>query len=131
MGQTHLPVGNPKVQAEEGYGPSPINIKHKIALGYSRGQFSPQQNPKSHRTEGQKRYRTKLERKSKNIKGKLPLLPFNTLHLTEPHSLTFTTTSNDFEYGLMGQVSILESLNLHVDEGQWMQVGIKGKVSNL
>ena len=95
----------------------PDNIKHRIALGYSRGEFSPRQNPKSHRTEGQKRYRAKLERKSKNIKGKLPLLPFNTLHLTEPNSLAFTTTPNDFGYGLMGQVSILESLNLHVDEG--------------
>ena len=63
--------------------------------------------------------------------GKAALLPFNTLHLTESHSLAFTTTSNDFEYGLMGQVSVLESLNLHVDEGQWTQAGIKGKVSNL
>ena len=45
--------------------------------------------------------------------------------------MAFTTTPNDFGYGLMGQVSILESLNLHVDEGQQTQVGIKGKVSDL
>ena len=31
----------------------------------------------------------------------------------------------------MGQVSVLESLTPHVDEGQWTQAGIKGKVSNL
>ena len=31
----------------------------------------------------------------------------------------------------MGQVSVLESLTLHVDEGQWTQADIKGKVSNL
>ena len=31
----------------------------------------------------------------------------------------------------MGQVLVLESLTLHVDEGQWTQASIKGKVSNL
>ena len=40
--------------------------------------------------------------------GKLPLLPFNILHLTEPYSPAFTTTPNHSEYGLMGQVSVLE-----------------------
>ena len=59
------------------------------------------------------------------------MLPFNALHLTEPHSLAFTTTPNDFEYGLMGQVSVLESLTLHVDEGQRTQANIKGKISDL
>ena len=43
MGQAHLLVGSPKAQAEEGYGPTSINIKHKIALGYSRGPLSPRQ----------------------------------------------------------------------------------------
>ena len=59
------------------------------------------------------------------------MLPFNALHLTEPHSLAFTTTPNDFEYGLMGQVSVLKSLTLHVDEGQRTQANIKGKISDL
>ena len=59
------------------------------------------------------------------------LLPFNALNLTEPHSLAFTTTPNDFEYGLMGQVSVLERLTLYVDEGQWTQANIKGKIGNL
>ena len=45
--------------------------------------------------------------------------------------MAFTTTPNDFGYGLMGQVSVLESLNLHVDEGQRTQASIKGKISNL
>src|SRR6266702_263192 len=36
-------MGSPKAKAEEGYGPNSNNIKHKIALGYSRGQFSPRQ----------------------------------------------------------------------------------------
>ena len=61
----------------------------------------------------------------------MPLLSFNTLHLTEPYSSAFTTTPNDFGYGLMGQVSVLERLTLHVDEGQRTQASIKGKVSNL
>ena len=55
-----------------GLWPKPDNIKHKIALGYSRGQFNPRQNPKSHRTKGQKRYRTKLERKSKISRESCP-----------------------------------------------------------
>ena len=74
---------------------------------------------------------TRLERKSENIQGKLPLLPFNTLYLTELYSSAFTTTPNDFGYGLMRQVSVLEKLTLHVDEGQRTQASIKGKVSNL
>ena len=31
----------------------------------------------------------------------------------------------------MGQVSVLESLILHVDEGQRTQAGIKGKITDL
>ena len=45
--------------------------------------------------------------------------------------MAFTTTPNDFGYGLMGQVSVLESLNLHVDKGQRTEASIKGKASNL
>ena len=45
--------------------------------------------------------------------------------------MAFTTTPNDFGYGLMGQVSALERLTLYVDEGQWTQARIKGKISNL
>ena len=29
MGQTHLPVGNPQAQAEEGYGPNPIRSEER------------------------------------------------------------------------------------------------------
>ena len=54
---------------------------------------------------------------SVNDRGKLLLLPFNTLHLTEPYSPAFTTTPNHSGYGLMGQVSVLEKSILHVDEG--------------
>ena len=94
--------GESKGPSRGGLWPKLNNIMHKIALGYSRGQFSSRQTQKSHRKEGQKRYRIKLERKSKNIQGKLPSLSFKTLHLTEPYSSTFTTTPNDFGYGLMG-----------------------------
>ena len=45
--------------------------------------------------------------------------------------MAFTTTPNDFEYGLIGQISALKMLTLYVDEGQWTQVSIKGKISNL
>ena len=31
----------------------------------------------------------------------------------------------------MGQVSALERLTLYVDEGQWAQTSLKGKISNL
>ena len=64
--------GESKGPSRGGLWLKPDNIKHKIALGYSRGQFSPQQNPKSHQTEGQKRYRTKLERKSKISRESCP-----------------------------------------------------------
>ena len=42
-------------------------------------------------------------------KEKLQLLSLNTLRQTEQYFLAFTTTPNHFEYGLMGQVSVLES----------------------
>ena len=45
--------------------------------------------------------------------------------------MAFTTTPDDFGYGLMGQVSALERLTLYVDKGQWAQTSIKGKISNL
>ena len=45
--------------------------------------------------------------------------------------MAFTTTPNDFEYEMMGQISALEMLTLYVDEGQWAQRRIKGKISNL
>ena len=77
--------------------------------------------PKISWKEWQKRYKNSLEKKSKisvsvekgtlesiNDQGKLPLLPFNTLYLTKPYSPAFTTTPNHSEYGLMGQVSVLE-----------------------
>ena len=64
--------GESKGPSRGGLWSKPDNIKHKIALGYSRGQFSPRQNPKSHRTEGQKRYRTKLERRSKISRESCP-----------------------------------------------------------
>ena len=43
----------------------------------------------------------------------------------------FTTTPNDFEYGLIRQISALGRLTLYVDEGQWTPADIKGKISNL
>ena len=63
----------------------------------------------------------------------MPLLPFSykTLHLTEPDSSAFSTTPNDFGFGLTGQVSVLERSTLHVDEGQQTQASIKEKVSKL
>ena len=131
MGQTHFTRGESKGPSRGRLWPKPDNIKHKVALRYSRGQFSPRQNPKSHRTEGQKRYRTKLEKKSKISRESCPYChsilctwQSRILQLLQPPPTTF-------EYGLMGQVSVLESLNLHVDEGQSTQAGIKGKVSNL
>ena len=55
-----------------GLWPKPNNVKHRMALRYRRGPLSPRQTQKSHRREGQKRYRTKFERKSK-ISGKAAL----------------------------------------------------------
>ena len=75
--------------------------------------------PRYPQREGRKRYRAETwGKRSKNIQGKLSLLPFSSLNLTEPHSLTFINTLNDFEYRLMGQISTLEMLTLYVDEGR-------------
>ena len=68
------------------------HIKRKTVLGYSRGQFSPRQTQNPTGKKGQSWYKTKLERKVKNIRGKLLSLPFNALYLTEPYSSTVTTT---------------------------------------
>ena len=43
MGQAHLPVGESEGPSRGELWPKLNNIKHKIALGYSRGQFSPRQ----------------------------------------------------------------------------------------
>ena len=43
--------GESKGPSRGGLWPKLDNTRHKIALGYSRGQFSFRQNPKSHRTE--------------------------------------------------------------------------------
>ena len=62
-------------------------------------------------------------------KGKLPLLsllPFNTLHLTEPCSSAFTTIPNHSKYGLTRQVLSPRKLSLHVDAGKRINARIKG-----
>ena len=119
-----------KGPSRRGLWPKPNNVKHKIALRYRRGPLSPRQTQSPTGERGKNGIGLSLKENLKYL-GKLPLLSLNALHLTEPHSLTFTTTPNDFEYGLMGQVSVLESLTLHVDEGQRTQASIKGKISNL
>ena len=43
MGQAPLLVGSPKGPSRRGLWPKPNNIKHKIALRYSRGPLSPRQ----------------------------------------------------------------------------------------
>ena len=109
-----------KARAEKGYSPgSVIQVQNGLGTQPRTIQFSAC--PRSHREEGQKWYRKQLGKKSKNIyvnreghpgslndQGKLPLLPFNTLHLTEPYSPAFITTPNHSGYGLMGQISVLE-----------------------
>ena len=109
-----------KARAEKGCSPGSV-IQVQNSFGTQPRTIQSLACPRSHRKEGQKWYRKQLGKKSKNIcvnrkgyarkyndQGKLPLLPFNTLHLTEPYSLTFTTTPNHSGYGLMGQVSVLE-----------------------
>ena len=68
--------------------------------------------------------------KSVNDRGKLPLLPFNTLHMTEPYFPTFSTTPNHSGYGLMGQVSVLECRSYTWTKDKETSASIKGKVSN-
>ena len=51
--------------------------------------------------------------------------------LTESYSSALSTIPNDFGFGLTGQVSVMESLTLHVDEGKRTQASIKEKVGNL
>ena len=100
--------------------PRHCNASTKIALGYSRGRFSPRPVQSLLGRKGKNGIETTWK-KSKisvpiekgmlervNNRGKLPLLPFNTLHMTGPYSPAFSTTSNHSGYGLMGQVSVLE-----------------------
>ena len=65
-----------------------------------------------------------------NNRGKLPLQPFNTLHLTEPYSPAFSTTPNHSGYGLMGQVSVLECQSYTWTKDKKTQASIKEKESN-
>ena len=67
---------------------------------------------------------------SVNDQGKLPLLPFNTLHLTEPYSPAFSTTPNHSKYGLMGQVSVLECRSYTWTKDKKTPASIKRKESN-
>ena len=64
--------GGSKGPSQGGLWPKLNNIKHKIALGYSRGQFSPRQTQSPTGEKGQKRYRTKLERESKISRESCP-----------------------------------------------------------
>ena len=77
--------------------------------GYSRGQFSSRQTQKPTRERGKAGMRLNLEENLKISGEKLLSSPFNALHLTEPYPSTVTTTPNHFTYGLMGQISALES----------------------
>ena len=64
---------------------------------------------------------------SVNDREKLPLLPFNTLHMTEPYSPAFSTTPNHSGYGLMGQVSVLECRSYTWTKDKKTPASIKGK----
>ena len=99
--------------------------------------------PRSYKKKGKKWYRNNLGKNLKisvpiekgmlesvNDRGKLPLLPFNTLHLTEPYSPAFTTTPNYSGYGLMGQVSVLECRSYTWTKNKKIQASIKGKGNN-
>ena len=109
----------PTTRAEKGYNPGSV-IQVQNSLGTQPRTIQSSACPRSHKEEGQKQYRNSLGKNLKylcnrkgyagkyNDQGKLLLLPFNTLHLTEPYSPAFTTTPNHSGYGLMGQVSILE-----------------------
>ena len=67
---------------------------------------------------------------SVNDRGKLPLLPFNTLHMIESYSPAFSTTPNHSGYGLMGQVSVLECQSYTWTKDKETPASIKRKESN-
>ena len=92
------------------------NIKHKMARRCSRGQFSPRQTQSFIDKSG---IGTNFK-DQKISQKKLPLIPFpdKTLHLTKPDFWALSTTPNDSGIRLTGQISVLEKLTLHVDEGQ-------------
>ena len=110
----------PKARAEKGYSPGSV-IQVQNSLGIQLRTIQSSACPKSPQKKGKKWYRNNLGKKSKisvpiekemlenvNDQRKLPLLPFNTLYLTEPYSPAFSTTPNHSGYELMGQVSVLE-----------------------
>ena len=80
--------GESRGPSRGGLWPRPDKIKHEKSLGYIQGQFSPRQNLKSHRREGQKRYRNKFERKSK-ISGKSYPYCHSAIQCSAPDRATF------------------------------------------
>ena len=64
--------GESRGPSRGGLWPKPDKIKPEKSLGYIQGLFGPRQDLKSHRSEGQKGYRTKLERASKISRESCP-----------------------------------------------------------
>ena len=97
--------GESKGPSREGLWPKPDKIKHKIALGYSRGQFSPWQTQSS---PPERRVKTvqdwNLEERSKIFRESCFYCHSMLWTWQEPPSLAFTNLPNNFEYRLMGQV---------------------------
>ena len=128
VGQAHLLVGVQRPKPRKVMAQA-RQYKYEIALGHSWGWFSPRHVRDLTRKKGKTGIETTWEKiwnicanrkgyaGKYNDQGKLPLLPFNILHLTEPYSSAFTTTPNHSEYGLMGQVSVLKNQTPHVDVG--------------
>ena len=112
----------PKVRAEVGYRRG-HTIKVQVALRHSRGWLCPRHPWSPPKRKGKNGIGTvlgmtehiRVDKKNpwiiwwQRIKEKLPLLPLNTLRQIEQYFSVFTTTPNHFEYGLMGQVSVLKS----------------------
>ena len=111
----------PKARAEKGYSPGSV-IQVQNSLGTQPRTIQSSACPRSHRKEGQKWYRKQLGKKSKISvsieKGMLESIttrescPYchSILCTWQSHTLQlFTITPNHSRYGLMGQISVLES----------------------
>ena len=86
--------------------------------------------PKAHQRKGQSRYKTKLERKSKNIRGKAALIAIQCSAPDRAVSFNCYNHSQPLYVWVDGTNICPRKSNLHVGAGEWLHVSIKGKISH-
>ena len=86
--------------------------------------------PKAHQRKGQSRYKTKLERKSKNIRGKAALIAIQCSAPDRAVSFNCYNHSQPLYVWADGTNICPRKSNLHMGAREWLHVSIKGKISH-